>query len=505
MRYILACIYIFYSALAHGQYSFQWDDRIQQINDAVTSMRIPEAKRLIQSERKIHPKNLCLDLLESHADLYELFFNESKEVFKTAYPMFSARIEKFEKAPQNTPFRDYGLGVLYLSKAAVAIRFEKNLEAAWDFRKAYNYLKDNRKKYPNFSPNEVYFGLLTTLLGSVPNYYQWLLNIIGMQGDINGGIAMVHKYILSKDAHHKIARNVAMLVYPYLLVIFEGNKNKALDFLEKADYDFKRNHLHAYMATNLYLGNQQARRSAEMAENIAKSDAYTDVPFWHFEKGFGYLNQLKFDQSEREFLQFVNQFKGNFYLKDAYEKLSWIAYLRGDQQKANAYRKMVLQRGSLVPDADKMAMRNAQGGTWPHPLLLRARLLSDGGMFKESLELFKGKSTDDFESTADKAEFVYRLARNHDLMGDQDLAIKQYNAAIAFGRDVRDYFAARSALQAALIYEQRKDFAKAISYYKTAISMKEYPYKNSIDQKAKSGVYRCNMALKSVNVKQLAD
>ena len=505
MRNILSCIYIFYSTLAHGQYSFQWDDRIQQINDAVTSMRIPEAKRLIQSERKIHPKNLCLDLLESHADLYELFFNENKDVFKTAYPMFSARIEKFERAPQNTPFRDYGLGVLYLSKAAVAIRFEKNLEAAWDFRKAYNYFKDNRKKYPNFSPNDVYFGLLTTLLGSVPNNYQWLLNIIGMQGDINGGIAMVHKYIHSKDAHHKIARNVAMLVYPYLVVIFEGNKNKALEFLDKTDYDFKRNHLHAYMATNLYLGNQQARRSVEIAEGIAKSDEYSNVPFWHFEKGFGYLNQLKFDQSEKEFLQFVQQFKGNFYLKDAYEKLSWIAYLRGDQQKANAYRKLVLQRGSLVPDADKMAMRNAQAGTWPHPLLLRARLLSDGGMFKESLDLFKGKSTDDFESTADKAEFVYRLARNHDLMGDQDLAIKQYNAAIAFGRDVRDYFAARSALQAALIYEQRKDFAKASSYYKTAISMKEYPYKNSIDQKAKSGVYRCNMALKSFNAKQLAD
>jgi hypothetical protein len=158
-------------------------------------MRIPEAKRLIQSERKIHPKNLCLDLLESHADLYELFFNESKEVFKTAYPMFSARIEKFEKAPQNSPYRDYGLGVLYLSKAAVAIRFEKNLEAAWAFRKAYFYFKDNKKNFPQFSPNDVYYGLLTTLLGSVPNNYQWLLNIIGMPGDINRGIALVHKSI----------------------------------------------------------------------------------------------------------------------------------------------------------------------------------------------------------------------------------------------------------------------------------------------------------------------
>lgn len=499
MKYILASIYIFSCSIVFGQYSFQWDDRIQQINDAVTSMRIPEAKKWIQAERKLHPNNLCLDLLESHADLYELFFNENKDVFKKAYPMFSNRIEKFEKAPQNSPYRDYGLGVLYLSKAAVAIRFEKNMEAAWDFRKAYNYFKDNRKKYPNFTPDDVYFGLLTTLLGSVPNNYQWLLNIIGMPGDINGGIAMVHKYIHSKESNNNIARNVAMLVYPYLVVIFEGNKNKALEFLDKGDYDFKRNHLHAYMATNLYLGNQQAKRSIETAEGIIKSDAYTDMPFWHFEKGFGYLNQLKFDQAENEFLQFVNQFKGNFYLKDAYEKLSWIAYLRGNQKKANEYRNQVLQRGSLVPDADRMAMRNAESGSWPHPLLLRARLLSDGGMFKESLDLFKGKSTDNFQVTADKAEFVYRIARNHDLMGDKELAIKYYNSAIAFGKYVRDYFAARSALQAALIYEEKKDYARASSYFKTALSMKDYPFKNSIDQKAKSGVYRCNVASKNSN------
>ena len=499
MKYILPLLYILSCALLKAQPYLQWDEKIQQINDAVTSMRIPEAKRNIVAERKLHPNNLCLDLLESHADLYELFFNENKDVFKTAYPMFSNRIEKFEKAPQNSPFRDYGLGVLYLSKAAVALRFEKNLEAAWDFRKAYHYFKVNRKKYPNFTPNDLYFGLLTTLLGSVPNNYQWLLNIIGMPGDINGGIAMVHKYIQSKDQHHKIAKNVAMLVYPYLVVIFEGNKSKALEFLEKGDYDFKRNHLHAYMATNLYLGNQQAKRSVQIAEGIVKTDAYTDVPFWNFEKGFGYLNQLKFEESEKAFLQFVNQFKGNFYLKDAYEKLSWIAYLKGDQKKALEFRNQVIKKGSLVPDADNMAMLNAQSGTWPHPLLLKARLLSDGGMFKESLEVFKGKSTDDFQSSIDKAEFVYRLARNHDLMGDKELAIKYYNSAIAFGRNVRDYFAARSALQAALIYEEKKDYTRANNYFKTALSMKDYPYKNSIDQKAKSGVYRCKIAAKNSN------
>ena len=313
MKFLLTFLLVLSYEAGVSQSYFQWDDRIQQINDAVTSMRIPEAKKWIQTERKIHPNNLCLDLVESHADLYELFFNENKEVFKTAYPLFSERISSFEKATKNSPYHDYGLGVLYLSKAAIAIRFEKNLEAAWDFRKAYIYFKDNRKKFPNFSPNDVYFGLLTTVLGSVPNNYQWLLNIIGMPGDINGGIALVNRYIQSRDINNKVARNVALLIYPYLVVIFEGNKNKALEFLEKTDFDFKRNHLHAYMATNLYLGNQQAKRSVDIAEGILKTDAYIDVPFWNYEKGFGYLNQLNFDQSEKEFLQFVNQFKGNFY------------------------------------------------------------------------------------------------------------------------------------------------------------------------------------------------
>ena len=505
MKYILLSLYIFSSTIIHAQQYFQWDDRIQQINDAVTSMRIPEAKKAIAVERKLHPNNLCIDLLESHADLYELFFNENKEVFKTTYPLFSHRIEKFEKAPQNSPYHDYGLGMLYLSKAAIAIRFEKNLEAAWDFRKAYLYFKDNRKKFPSFSPNDVYFGLLTTVLGSVPNNYQWLLNIIGMPGDINGGISLVNRYIQSKDANSKVARNVALLIYPYLVMIFEGNKNKALDFLERTDFDFKGNHLHAYMATNIYLGNQQAKRSVDIAEGILKSDAYIEVPFWNYEKGFGYLNQLKFDQAEQEFLHFTQQFKGSFYMKDAYEKLSWIAYLRGDQKKSTEYRNMVLQKGTEVPDADKMAMRNAESGIWPHPLLLRARLLSDGGMFRESIDLLKGKSTDDFQSISDKAEFVYRLARNYDLMGEKELSIKYYNSAIAFGKNVRDYFAPRSALQTALIFEERKDYTKANYYYKVALSMNDYPYKNSIDQKAKSGLYRCSKASKAANEKQIGD
>jgi len=40
------------------------------------------------------------------------------------------------------------------------------------------------------------------------------------------------------------------------------------------------------------------------------------------------------------------------------------------------------------------------------------------------------------------------------------------------------------------IYEQRKDYKKAISYYQQAVNMKDHEYQNDIDNEAKDGLKR---------------
>jgi tetratricopeptide (TPR) repeat protein len=97
----------------------------------------------------------------------------------------------------------------------------------------------------------------------------------------------------------------------------------------------------------------------------------------------------------------------------------------------------------------------------------------------------------DFPIDEEKAEFVYRLARIHDLMGSKEQAVKFYKTAIEVGKNLKGYFASRSALQIGLIYEERKDFSNAIVYYTTCLNMKNIAFKNSLDQKAKSGLLRC--------------
>jgi hypothetical protein len=476
---------------AFGQYEYQWTPRTQKIYESITSLRIPEARVLMNQDKKANASNLIYPLLESYADFYQLFLNENKAEYSRMYPAFEQRIKLLEAGPKQSPYHLYSLALAHLHKSLIAIRFNKNLEAALDFRKAFLLFKENKKAYPNFSPNDVYLGLMTTVIGTIPKGYQWMASLLGMSGKITEGNALVLKYINSKDAYANQCRNEALFVYPYLIMNFEGNKKKTFDFIENTAYDFTNNHLHAYMATNLYLNNQQSQKALQIASNLNPANTYLDLPFWQLEMGYAYLNELKLEAAKNALQQFINRFKGQFYVKDAFEKLSWIAYIQGDQAKANAYRSNVLSKGNDITDADKQALQNAKKGTWPHPVLLRARLLSDGGYQQQALAILAGKTSKDFDKDIDKTEFAYRLGRIYELAGQLDQAIPFYTSAIEKGSNQPEYFAARAALQIGLIYEQKGNPSQAITFFNTCLEMKNHAFKNSLDQKAKTGIQRC--------------
>jgi hypothetical protein len=488
---MLLALVMIMTSHAFGQYEYQWTPRTQKIYESITSLRIPEARTLISQDKKANASNLIYQLLESYADFYQLFLNENKAEYSRMYPAFEQRIQLLEAGPKQSPYHLYSLALAHLHKSLIAIRFNKNLEAALDFRKAFLLFKENKKAYPNFSPNDVYLGLMTTVIGTIPKGYQWMASLLGMSGKITEGNALVLKYINSKDAYANQCRNEALFVYPYLIMNFEGNKKKTFDFIENTAYDFTNNHLHAYMATNLYLNNQQSQKALQIASNLNPANTYLDLPFWQLEMGYAYLNELKLEAAKNALQQFINRFKGQFYVKDAFEKLSWIAYIQGDQAKANAYRSNVLSKGNDITDADKQALQNAKKRTWPHPILLRARLLSDGGYQQQALAILAGKTSKDFDKDIDKTEFAYRLGRIYELAGQIDQAIPFYTSAIEKGSNQPEYFAARAALQIGLIYEQKGNPSQAITFFNTCLEMKNHAFKNSLDQKAKTGIQRC--------------
>ncbi|MEN9685256.1 MAG: hypothetical protein RLZZ28_1042 [Bacteroidota bacterium] len=488
-----ALLFMLLICLLRGQSQkvYEFNSSCQQAYQEITKLKISSGLALLDKARKQNPQNLIPVFLESYADFYRLFLNEDPTEFQEFYPKFSERISLLEQGPKSSPFYLYCLAMVRSHKAGSALKFGKFWDAGWDFRKAYLLAKDNKKQFPTFLPNDLIVGTLEAVAGTIPKGYKWIAGLFGIKGSLSAGMQKVKAFVNSNDPWARLFFNEAAFMYPYLQFYIENKKEEALQFVQQRKLDLVNNHLHTYMAANLAINNKQSGYAGNtiLARNL--SGEYLRTQIWDFELGFTKLYHLETADAIAYLESFLSNFKGKFYVRDALQKLSWCYYLQGNMARAEEVRKNILTRGATDADADKQALKDAKSGKWPNILLLKSRLLSDGGYHMEAAGLLQGKTEDDFSKEEEKLEFAYRVARIYDDLNRDDEAIKNYLIAIRLGEFRREYYAARAALQIGQIYEKRGQKAQAISYYQKCIAMEDHEYKNSLDQRAKSGLARC--------------
>lgn len=495
MRNLLIILTVWMGALyindGKAQKVYDFNTTCQQAYQEITKLKINAGLALIEKAKQQNPANLIPVLLESYADFYPLFLNEDPEAFQARYPKFAERIALLQEGPEGSPFYLYCQAVVKMQKALVAVKFGKLWDGAWDFRKAYLLARDNRKQFPEFLPNNFIYGSLQAVIGTIPKGYKWIASLFGMRGSLTEGMKMLRGFVNSNDNWAKTFSNDAAFMYPYLLFYLENKKEEAMAFISQRKLDLVNNHLFAFMAANLAINNKQSGYAMNIIMNRNKSDEYLGTSIWDFELGFTKVYHLETQEAEKYLQRFLTTFKGKYYVRDACQKLSWCYYLQGNMAKAEEVRKIILTRGSTDADADKQALRDARSGKWPNTLLLKARLLSDGGYASEAAALLQGKTEDNFSKEEDKLEFAYRVGRIYDDMGREEEAIRNYLIAMRLGEHRREHFASRAALQIGQIYEKRGQKAMAISFYQKCLAMDDHEFKDSIDQRAKSGIARC--------------
>jgi tetratricopeptide (TPR) repeat protein len=109
----------------------------------------------------------------------------------------------------------------------------------------------------------------------------------------------------------------------------------------------------------------------------------------------------------------------------------------------------------------------------------------------EALAFLSGKNMNSFSKEEEKLEYTYRMGRIYDDMHKYDQAVQCYQTAINIGINRKEYYAARAALQIGQVYEREGKKQLAIDFYQKCMNMPDHEYKNSLDQKAKSGIVRC--------------
>ncbi|HYD22462.1 MAG TPA: tetratricopeptide repeat protein, partial [Flavipsychrobacter sp.] len=165
-------------------------------------------------------------------------------------------------------------------------------------------------------------------------------------------------------------------------------------------------------------------------------------------------------------------------------------YLQKNTTQANACRAKIASVGNTIADVDIQAQRFGQDKKWPNSVLLYVHLLIDGGYHQMAIDKLGAYNEADFPDVIDKVEYNFRLARAYDEMNNDNKAIQLYQHTINIGKGRKEHFAARSALQMALIYERVGMKQEAIKRFNEALSMRNHDFQGAIDQQAKAGLNR---------------
>jgi hypothetical protein len=153
---------------------FEFNSTCQQAYQEITRLKLNNGLQLLEKAKKQNPDNLIPLFLENYIDFFTLFFNEDAAEYKLKKPLIDQRIEQLKSGPESSPFYNFCLSFAYCQKAVVAIKFGENLTAGLDFRRSFQYIKSNQKQFPTFTPNQLLYGGLETIIGTIPKGYKWL-------------------------------------------------------------------------------------------------------------------------------------------------------------------------------------------------------------------------------------------------------------------------------------------------------------------------------------------
>ncbi len=492
-RFTLLCLLILIPFLSKSQ-DFAWNDNCIKAYKESIKLNFFLAHQLMVEEKKKHPSNLLIPYIESQKDFLGTFISEDKNDLETLKKNNGLRIDEVNNYDGKSPYTRLCVAEYYMQIAIGRLKFEEYIGAVYEIRKAFKLLEENQKLYPDFKPNLSSLGFIHANIGSAPKNYQWMMNLLGFHGTIQQGLGELRQLYDATHRQPELAylHDQTLILLTFLEMTLE--KNKSSEAIRSRFYNITnldQKPLLQFVKVAFHNANGENDSILAILSKRNQPPEAQRLNYLDYLDGNAHLNNLDYT-AENYFKRYVSEFKGKSFVKSAYQRIAWIRLLRGDHggYLSNIKKAGDEKNGSLFSDEDKQAAKEFIGNEPPNLLLLKSRLLFDGGYYQRSLAEIAGKPVSSFPSLRDKLEFTYRLARIFDKTNKQDKAIIYYDQTITNGKNLSYYFAANSALMMGLLYEQKGDALKAEEYFRICLSLRNHEYQNSLDQKAKAGLNR---------------
>jgi tetratricopeptide (TPR) repeat protein len=468
------------------------NDRLQKAYLSVTRLDFNKCQQLLNQEKKTNSKNAAVYYVESFHDFVQSFIYEKDDIYERQKKELNLRLNSIEEIPHESPWYNFAKAEMIAHVAIIKLKNKDYITAAYQLRRSFKLLEENKNDYPNFIPQYKSLGFFHSAISTVPENYTWLVSIAGFNGTLSQGIRELDKVLNAAKKNHSLS-----YLYPEALLLrtttalnFEKDHQKAVQLVNGIDPVFA-GPLKQFITVSAYMSNGKHSDEELFFQSESLVNKTGDQLYYlYYMRGTMYINKMNLLDAENDFKKYVNSFQGLSFIKSAYQKLAWINLLQNDTTEYQKYIDLVDKNGSLFTDEDKQSQKEYESGVIPNVYLLRSRIYFDGGRYLESLSSVTGRPMSDFPSTKDQVELTYRIARINEESGRTEQALKYYDKTISIGEDLSYYFAANSALHSAYIYESQGLNEKAELYFKKCLKMRGHDYQNSIDQKAKSGLER---------------
>ncbi len=468
---LTACLFCLH--LVANSQSFTFNSKVDSAYSAVLNLQWKEARLLLSDDLgSVYVRNLC--------NAMELLINEDKKLFDAYETTFEKSLDKLEQTKEESAEVLFVQAELHLQWTFIYLKFAQEFDAAFQLRKANQLAAQCRNQFPEFLPILKTQGVLQVILGSVPEKYNWLLGIMNMTGDIQKGLTELQTLAASKDPLHIEADITLALIYGYVLQDRVQSQASILR-IQQTQSDQA---LMLFAGASLALKNSEGKQALSMLTQLKNHK----IPSVHYFLGEALLCKGEYSNAAESFLTYVNTFKGESFIKDAYFKTGLCYQLLNQKNKATHYYTLAKQKGRANTEADKYAAHTLLEIESVNAKLQKIRFFTDGGYYAEARTGIADIRPTDLQSKKDEVEFYYRKARLAHKTDQLNAAKLFYDQVIDMSGDEPWYFAPNACLQTGYILQQQNNAEEAKKYFLKALSYKKHEYKNSIDSKAKSAL-----------------
>ncbi|MDW8229138.1 MAG: hypothetical protein RMJ33_04800 [Saprospiraceae bacterium] len=455
----------------------------------IFSLRLSDANQRLQA---LPPQAIpapVAALLANYIDLARALLDDQEASTRYFYQQAAARIQAVQRLPDRSPWALYAEAEMRLQRAALWAKAGNYIACAQETRRACALLEENRRRFPHFALNRKSLAIVQALLGALPDEFRWAAEwLSGLRGSVLGGISELEALLVEGMAETLFFEEEIRIAIALLRLHLLEDKEGAWRALQSARWNARQNPLAAYSLAVVAARSGRNDEAIRLLEAAPEGEPFH--PFWqrHYLLGVLKLNRLDAD-ADQPLRRFARHFLGETGRWEACQKIAWHCLLHGDTSGYRTWTTRIAAARRPRSEQDHAAWREACEGPRPHPALLRARLLFDGGYYQRAYETLTQQPASHY--TGDhRLEYTYRLARIAHALGRYDEAERHYRQTLEEGRLNPAYFACQAALQLGILYENTRKCAQAKTAYQTCLRLKPQQYRISLHAKAKAGLAR---------------